>query len=77
MSRLSPRQIEIGRLVAEDLADKEIAQILRISVRTVQEHLDRIGAKIGVVSSDYSRRRAITRWIREHEMPSSQTPNAA
>jgi FixJ family two-component response regulator len=35
--RLSPREMEVARLVAEDLTDKEIANILRISIRTVQQ----------------------------------------
>ncbi|MHB1097813.1 MAG: helix-turn-helix domain-containing protein [Gemmatimonadaceae bacterium] len=60
---LSPREQEVARLVAEDLSDKDIAGILRISVRTVQAYLDRIAGKIGAASSPYSRRRTITRWV--------------
>lgn len=66
---LSPRQLEIARLVAEDLADKEIADICQISIHTVREYLKRIAAKLAAGSSDVARRRAIARWIREHENP--------
>jgi hypothetical protein len=50
--RLSPREMEVARLVAEDLTDKEIANILRISIRTVQQYLDRIARKIGANESE-------------------------
>ncbi len=55
----------VARLVAEDLADKEIASILRISPRTVQATLDRIGKKLG--ASGIKRRRAIARWIEQFD----------
>lgn len=67
--RLSPREAEVARLVAEDLTDKEIAQILQISARTVQAYLDRIAAKLHTQDSKYSRRRAITRWVESNEAP--------
>jgi DNA-binding CsgD family transcriptional regulator len=70
MTRLSPRQMEVARLVAEDLADKEIAQILRLSIRTVHEYLDRIGARIGSSNSPHARRRAIARWVDDAERES-------
>ncbi len=60
---LSPREQEVARLVAEDLADKEIAAILCISVRTVQQYLDRIGDKIKTCDSQRARRRAIRAWV--------------
>jgi DNA-binding CsgD family transcriptional regulator len=65
--RLSPREMEVARLVAEDLADKEIADILQISVRTVQNYLDRIGRKIATDKSVRARRRVITRWVEDAE----------
>ncbi len=64
MSDLSPREQEVARLVAEDLADKEIAAILRISIRTVQQYLDRIGRKIEAEKSQRSRRGAIRAWMK-------------
>ncbi len=64
MSDLSPREQEVARLVAEDLADKEIAAILRISIRTVQQYLDRIAKKIEAKKSQRGRRRTIRAWMR-------------
>jgi DNA-binding NarL/FixJ family response regulator len=40
--RVSPRQREILRLVAEGQSDKEIARSLALSVTTVRTHLSRI-----------------------------------
>lgn len=45
---LSEREKEILRLVAEDMTDKEIAERLSISTRTVNLHLRHIYAKLGV-----------------------------
>ena len=55
--------MEIARLVAEDLTDKLIGDILGISPRTVQDYLDRIGRKIGALKGRRSRRRIIARWV--------------
>ncbi len=44
---LSPREIEVLRLVAEGLADREIAGRLFISERTVRYHLTSIFRKLG------------------------------
>jgi DNA-binding NarL/FixJ family response regulator len=45
--RLSEREREILRLVAEGERDRDIAERLHISLRTVQSHLDRIREKTG------------------------------
>lgn len=45
---LGPRELEILKLVALDLSDKEIAAALNISVRTVNNYLLFIYAKLGV-----------------------------
>jgi DNA-binding CsgD family transcriptional regulator len=47
---LSPRELEIVRLVAEDLTAAEIAERLIISPRTVTTHLDRIYTRLGINS---------------------------
>jgi len=47
---LSERELEIIRLVAEGLANKEIAQKLHISLRTVKYHTTSIYGKLGVGS---------------------------
>lgn len=50
MSALSPRELEIVRMVAKGLPNKVIADVLEISSWTVCTHLRRIFAKVGVHS---------------------------
>jgi len=47
---LTPRELDVIRLVAEGLSNKEIGQLLVISPRTVNFHLDNLFAKLGVRS---------------------------
>ncbi len=47
---LSPRELEIVQLVADDLTNAEIAERLIISPRTVTTHLDRIYTRLGINS---------------------------
>lgn len=47
---LSPREQEIARLIADGHPNKTIAAILEISTWTVNTHLRRIFAKLGVTS---------------------------
>jgi DNA-binding NarL/FixJ family response regulator len=47
---LSPREREVLALLADGLRDREIAEALFISVRTVEGHVARILAKLGVQS---------------------------
>ena len=47
---LSPRELEIVRLVAKDMTNAEIAEQLIISQRTVTTHLDRIYTRLGINS---------------------------
>ncbi|MFB4309248.1 AAA family ATPase [Actinomadura sp. GTD37] len=47
---LSPREHEIALLVADGLGNQQIAERLYLSVRTVETHLSRVFAKIGVSS---------------------------
>jgi two-component system, NarL family, response regulator NreC len=46
--RLSPRQLEIVRLVAEGWTAKEIAQQLGIAVKTVEAHRHAVSKRIGL-----------------------------
>jgi len=74
MTKLSAREMEVARLVAEGLMDKEIAPILCISVWTVKTHLDRIADKIGA-NKARNRRIAIAVFIERYENP--QPPPSA
>jgi DNA-binding CsgD family transcriptional regulator len=47
---LSPRELEVARMVAKGYANKSIASVLDISSWTVSSHLRRIYTKLGVTS---------------------------
>jgi DNA-binding NarL/FixJ family response regulator len=47
---LSEREVEVLRLVAEGLSNREVAERLFISPRTAEHHVQHIYAKIGVSS---------------------------
>ena len=49
-AHLTPREQEIGGLAAEGLSNRDIAERLHVSVRTVEGHLARAFAKVGVSS---------------------------
>jgi ATP/maltotriose-dependent transcriptional regulator MalT len=49
-ARLSSREIEVLRLVAEGLGDKEIAERLHLSGHTVHRHISNIRTKLGLPS---------------------------
>jgi DNA-binding NarL/FixJ family response regulator len=60
---LSPREVEVLRLVAQGLTNPQVAQEIFLSPRTVQQHLRSIYNKIGV-----STRAAAARWAAEHSL---------
>lgn len=66
-AELSPREAEVATLVADDLSDKEIAMVMRISPRTVHEYLDRIGRKLRCDHSRRARRRVIRVWVQQRD----------
>src|SRR3954466_10027444 len=43
---LSVRELEIARMIADDLSDKEIAGRLGVEVSTVRTHIKRVFAKL-------------------------------
>lgn len=55
---LTDRELQIARCVAEGLTNRQIAERLDISVKTVSSHLDNIYARLQVSS-----RVALTRWL--------------
>lgn len=71
---LSDREEEVATLIADELADKEIAQILQISVPTVRSHLKNISQKLDT-SLDRSKhlRRAIRIWVEERDRVLAQS----
>lgn len=60
---LTPREIEVLRLVARGLTNKEIATALDLSVRTVSRHLENIYPNIGVTT-----RAAATLYAMQHDL---------
>ena len=62
-SELSPRELEVLKLVAEGLTNAQVAERLFISPRTVNAHLNSIYHKLGVGS-----RGAATRFAVEHHL---------
>src|SRR5207244_1568400 len=55
--RLSPRELEVARLIADGLSNQEIAVTLMVSVRTAATHVEHILNKLGL-----HRRAQIAAW---------------
>ncbi len=62
---LTPRELDVLRLVAQGLGNKEIAAELDLSAHTVKYHLASVLAKLGV----RSRTEAVSRGIRTGLLP--------
>ncbi len=60
---LTERERQVLKLVAEGLANKQIAQVLTISERTVENHIHNLLSKLGVTS----RSQAIA-WVLQHDL---------
>jgi DNA-binding NarL/FixJ family response regulator len=58
---MSPRELEVLRLVAQGLANKQIGRRLGISERTVKAHLGRVFRALGVAD-----RTSAALWARDH-----------
>jgi DNA-binding NarL/FixJ family response regulator len=59
-SPLSPREVEVAKLVARGLTNKQIGQTLYVSERTAENHVQHILVKLG-----FSNRSQIAAWSRE------------
>jgi predicted ATPase/DNA-binding CsgD family transcriptional regulator len=62
--KLSPREDEVARLVAEGLTNRDIAQRLFISERTAEYHVEQIRNKLG-----FRNRSQIAAWVRSTPEP--------
>ena len=49
--RLSDRELQVLRCVGQGMSTREIAEVLFISIKTVEAHREHIKAKLGLVSS--------------------------
>ncbi len=58
---MTPREVEVLRLVARGLANKQVGRALGISERTVKAHLGRVFSQLGV-----SDRTSAALWARDH-----------
>jgi LuxR family maltose regulon positive regulatory protein len=56
---LTPRELDVLRLLAQDLSNPQIAEQLVVSRRTIEAHLRSIYAKFGVKSRDAAIRYAL------------------
>jgi len=52
---LSPREIEVARLLADEASNQDIARALGLSPRTVEHHVGRVLKKLGVAREDLQR----------------------
>jgi DNA-binding CsgD family transcriptional regulator len=69
---LTGRQLEIARLVADDLTNRQIAARLFLSERTVETHVTNILNKLGLSS-----RVQISRWVAESAQAAATSPRPA
>jgi DNA-binding CsgD family transcriptional regulator len=60
---LSPREVDVLRLLAQGHTDREIASLLFISPRTVQNHIQNVFGKVHVSSRSGATRWAIQKGI--------------
>jgi non-specific serine/threonine protein kinase len=70
-SVVTPRKLAIIRLVAAGLANKEIAQRLSISERTVEAHLEQVRNQLG-----FHNRAQVAAWAVSSGLLSNPTPGA-
>ena len=69
---LTERQLEIARLVADDLTNRQIAARLFLSERTVETHITNILNKLGLSS-----RVQLSRWMTDSAPTVAYSPRQA
>lgn len=69
---IHPRELDVLRLVAKGMGNREIAHILSISERTVQAHLMNVFAKLGVRTRTAAVMQCVAAGIIEVEGPTRQ-----
>lgn len=67
-ARLTPREREILRLVAEGHSNAQLAQMLWVTEQTVKFHLSNVYRKLGVAN-----RTEASRWAHHHGLTAKQT----
>ncbi len=65
---LTPREIEVLRLIVQGYTNRQIAEVLTLSVRTVEGHRSNLTDKLGLHS-----RVELARYARDHGMSSPST----
>ena len=50
--KLSPREIEISTMIKNGLSNKEMADLLNVSVKTIETHRNKIRKKLGIINKD-------------------------
>lgn len=50
LAQLTPQQLQVARFVAEGMSNKEVAEQMFLSPRTIDAHLRSVFAKLGVTS---------------------------
>jgi two-component system, NarL family, response regulator LiaR len=70
-SDLSDREMEVLKLAAKGISNKDIADTLSISIRTVQAHMRSIFSKLGIGSRSEAMIYALKRgWLNLEDLPS-------
>jgi len=68
---LTPRETEVLSLLAEGLANKEVARKLGISVRTAETHREHLSHKLNILTVS-----GLTKYAIQHGLTSLRTPSA-
>jgi DNA-binding CsgD family transcriptional regulator len=63
---LTPREREVLALVCDYKRDKEIAEALGISLRTVEKHMEKLRQKLGIKSRREAQRLSAAKQPREN-----------